>query len=53
MRPTAAGRPVSYVPEQLIDGKLNTAWRCNGNGIGQVVDLHASRRNHASLRSAW
>jgi len=32
-----AGRPVSYVPEQLIDGKLNTAWRCNGNGIGQVV----------------
>lgn len=32
-----AGRPVSYVPEQLIDGKLDTAWRCNGNGIGQVA----------------
>ena len=32
-----AGRPVSYVPEQLIDAKLNTAWRCNGNGIGQVL----------------
>lgn len=32
-----AGRPVSYVAEHLIDGKLNTAWRCNGNGIGQLV----------------
>jgi hypothetical protein len=32
-----AGNPVFYVPEQMFDGKMNTAWRCNGNGIGQVV----------------
>ena len=32
-----AGAPVVYVPEQMSDGKMNTAWRCNGNGVGQVV----------------
>jgi hypothetical protein len=32
-----AGSPVHYVPEQMFDGRMNTAWRCNGNGIGQVV----------------
>jgi hypothetical protein len=32
-----AGNPVYYVPEQMFDGNMNTAWRCNGNGIGQVV----------------
>jgi hypothetical protein len=32
-----AGSPVYYVPEQMFDGRMNTAWRCNGNGIGQVV----------------
>ena len=32
-----AGDPVVYVPEQMSDGKMNTAWRCNGNGVGQVV----------------
>jgi Tfp pilus assembly protein PilX len=32
-----AGAPVSYAPEQMSDGKMNTAWRCNGNGVGQVV----------------
>lgn len=32
-----AGNPVYYVPEQMLDGEMNTAWRCNGNGIGQVV----------------
>jgi hypothetical protein len=25
------------MPEQMFDGKMSTAWRCNGNGIGQVV----------------
>lgn len=33
----AAGHPVAYLPRQMFDGKLNTAWRCNGNGIGQVI----------------
>jgi hypothetical protein len=32
-----AGDPVVYVPEQMLDGTMNTAWRCNGNGVGQVV----------------
>ena len=32
-----AGKLVYYVPEQMFDGQMNTAWRCNGNGIGQVV----------------
>ena len=32
-----AGQPVNYAPEQLSDGRLNTAWRCNGDGVGQVV----------------
>ena len=32
-----AGATVVYAPEQMSDGKMNTAWRCNGNGVGQVV----------------
>jgi Tfp pilus assembly protein PilX len=32
-----AGAPVIYAPEQMSDGKMSTAWRCNGNGVGQVV----------------
>jgi hypothetical protein len=32
-----AGHPVSYAPEQMSDGNMNTAWRCNGDGVGQVV----------------
>jgi hypothetical protein len=31
------GDVVVYVPEQMSDGRMNTAWRCNGNGVGQVV----------------
>jgi hypothetical protein len=32
-----AGNPVTYVPEQMFDGRMDTAWRCNGDGVGQVV----------------
>ena len=32
-----AGAPVVYVPEHMSDGKMNTAWRCNGNGVEEVV----------------
>ena len=32
-----AGNPVYYAPGQMFDAKPNTAWRCNGNGIGQVI----------------
>lgn len=32
-----AGRPVAYGPENLIDGDPETAWRCDGTGLGQTV----------------
>jgi hypothetical protein len=32
-----AGHPVFYAPGQMFDARPNTAWRCNGNGIGQVI----------------
>jgi hypothetical protein len=32
-----AGHPVFYAPEQMFDARPNTAWRCNGNGNGQVI----------------
>jgi hypothetical protein len=32
-----AGNPVYYMPEQMADGKPSTAWRCGGNGVGQVA----------------
>jgi hypothetical protein len=32
-----AGDVVVYLPEQMSDGRMNTAWRCNGNGVGQVI----------------
>jgi hypothetical protein len=31
----AAGAPVSFAPEMLIDGQVDTAWRVPGDGIGQ------------------
>jgi hypothetical protein len=31
------GNPVYYRPEQMFDGQLSTAWRCNGDGVGQVI----------------
>ena len=31
------GHPVYYAAEQMFDARPNTAWRCNGNGIGQVI----------------
>jgi len=35
----AGGNPVYYAPGQMFDAKPNTAWRCNGNGIGQVISF--------------
>jgi hypothetical protein len=32
-----AGHPVYYEPGQMFHAKLNTAWRCNGDGIRQVI----------------
>ena len=47
-----AGQPVNYVPEQLSDGRLNTAWRCNGDGVGQVVTFEFPPEPPSS-RSDW
>lgn len=33
------GRPVYYAPGQMFDAKPNTAWRCNGDGVGQVISF--------------
>ncbi len=35
----AAGRKVSYRAMQMIDGKVDTAWRCEGNAIGQQIRI--------------
>lgn len=34
-----AGRRVTYPPSNVYDGDLSTAWRCDGNGIGQKLTL--------------
>ena len=34
-----AGATVTYAPQNLIDGSLDTAWRCGGDGSGQTVDV--------------
>jgi hypothetical protein len=33
----AAGHPVSYVPDNAIDGNPGTAWRCPGTAVGQKL----------------
>jgi hypothetical protein len=35
----SAGRRVTYVPENAIDGETQTAWRCSGDGVGQTLTL--------------
>ncbi len=35
----AAGHKVSYPPKNVYDGDLTTAWRCNGDGVGQKLTL--------------
>jgi hypothetical protein len=35
----AAGNPVSYLPGNVIDGNVQTAWRVAGNGVGETVTL--------------
>jgi hypothetical protein len=38
-RTDAAGNPVTYVPSNVIDGNVETAWRTPGNGRGETVTL--------------
>lgn len=35
----AAGRRVTYVPENAIDAKVQTAWRCAGTAVGETLTL--------------
>jgi hypothetical protein len=35
----SAGRAVTYVPENAIDDKADTAWRCDGTAVGQKLTL--------------
>ena len=35
----SAGRRVTYVPENAVDGKTPTAWRCSGTAVGQKLTL--------------
>jgi hypothetical protein len=35
----SSGKRVTYVPENAIDGKVPTAWRCSGTAVGQKLTL--------------
>ena len=35
----AAGNAIRYAPVNSYDGDLSTAWRCNGDGVGQTLTL--------------
>lgn len=34
--------PVTYEPERAIDGLPDTAWRCDGDGVGQRLEISFS-----------
>lgn len=34
-----SGTPVTYEPEKAVDGLLDTAWRCDGDGVGQRLEI--------------
>ncbi|MGZ4597713.1 MAG: NADase-type glycan-binding domain-containing protein [Actinomycetes bacterium] len=35
----ASGRTVRYAPRNVADGDFTTAWRCDGDGVGQRLTL--------------
>ncbi|NYJ03856.1 discoidin domain-containing protein [Petropleomorpha daqingensis] len=35
----AAGHPTSYEPALVLDGRPDTAWRCDGDGVGQTLEI--------------
>ena len=45
----AAGAAVTYGPGQVLDGRPDTAWRCDGDGVGQQIRIDLGRRT--TLRS--
>ncbi len=45
MRPgsrDSTGRPTTYEPQRAVDGVTETAWRCDGTGIGESLILQFS-----------
>ena len=34
-----AGNPVTYLPPNMVDGNPNTAWRCDGDGLGHTITI--------------
>lgn len=39
----SAGHRVTYVPENAIDAKADTAWRCAGTAVGEKLTLRLGR----------
>ena len=39
----ASGAVVDYGPERMVDGRADTAWRCDGNGDGQDHQGHVQQ----------
>lgn len=35
----AAGHPIGYPASNAVDGDLTTAWRCDGDGVGEKLEL--------------
>jgi len=35
----AAGNAVTYEPANIYDGDTSTAWRCDGNGVGERITI--------------
>jgi hypothetical protein len=40
----AAGAVVDYGPERMVDGRTDTAWRCDGDGAGKTIKVTFSSR---------
>jgi len=38
----SAGHKVTYVPQNAVDGRSQTAWRCTGAAVGQKLTLRLS-----------
>jgi hypothetical protein len=38
-----AGTPTSYEAGRAVDGQADTAWRCDGDGVGQSIQLDLAR----------
>jgi hypothetical protein len=44
----AAGSPVTFEAENVIDGKADTAWRVEGDGVGHSLTFRFDRKVHLS-----